>query len=45
MIRAYLCGAEVGMEPNIVGRLIDLFTAEGVKRFFVWLSPVPIWIR
>jgi GNAT superfamily N-acetyltransferase len=39
--RAYLCGAEPGMDFDSVGRLIDLFTAEGVKRFFVWLSPGP----
>jgi GNAT superfamily N-acetyltransferase len=39
--RVYLCGAEPGMDFDSVGRLIDLFTAEGVKRFFVWLSPGP----
>jgi GNAT superfamily N-acetyltransferase len=39
--RVYLCGREAGMESDSVGRLIDLFTAEGVKRFFVWLSPGP----
>jgi hypothetical protein len=41
MNRVYLCGAEAGMEPGSIGRLIDLFTAQGVKRFFVWLSPGP----
>ena len=41
MNRAYLCGAEPGMRPGCVGRLIDLFVTEGVKRFFVWLSPGP----
>ena len=39
--RVYLCGAEAGMESGGIRRLIDLFTAEGVKRFFVWLSPGP----
>jgi GNAT superfamily N-acetyltransferase len=39
--RVYLCGAEAGMESDSLRRLIDLFTAEGVKRFFVWLSPGP----
>jgi GNAT superfamily N-acetyltransferase len=29
------------MDSNSVGRLIDLFTAAGVRRFFVWLSPGP----
>jgi GNAT superfamily N-acetyltransferase len=39
--RAYLCGTEAGMDFDSVERLIDLFKAEGVKRFFVWLSPGP----
>jgi GNAT superfamily N-acetyltransferase len=39
--RAYLCGTEAGMDFDSVGRLIDLFAARGVKRFFVWLSPGP----
>ena len=39
--RAYLCGTEAGMDFDSVGRLIDLFTGHGVKRFFVWLSPGP----
>ena len=39
--RVYLCGAEEGMSSGGVGRLIDLFATEGVKRFFVWLSPGP----
>jgi GNAT superfamily N-acetyltransferase len=39
--RAYLCGTEAGMDFDSVGRLIDLFTSHGVKRFFVWLSPGP----
>jgi len=39
--RIYLCGTEAGMESDSVRRLIDLFAAEGVKRFFVWLSPGP----
>jgi GNAT superfamily N-acetyltransferase len=39
--RVHLCGAAAGMGPDSVGHLIDLFAAEGVKRFFVWLSPGP----
>jgi hypothetical protein len=39
--RVYLCGVEAGMGPDSVGGLIELFRAEGVKRFFVWLSPGP----
>ena len=39
--RVYLCGAEEGMSSAGVGRLIDLYATEGVKRFFVWLSPGP----
>ena len=39
--RVYLCGTEAGMGPGSVARLIDLFAAEGVQRFFVWLSPGP----
>jgi GNAT superfamily N-acetyltransferase len=39
--RVYLCGAEEGMSSGGVGRLIDMFVTEGVKRFFVWLSPGP----
>jgi GNAT superfamily N-acetyltransferase len=39
--RVYLCGRETGMETGSIARLIDLFADEGVKRFFVWLSPGP----
>ena len=39
--RAYLCGTEAGMDFDSVARLIELFANEGVKRFFVWLSPGP----
>ncbi len=39
--RVYLCGTETGMDFDSVERLIDLFRAEGVRRFFVWLSPGP----
>lgn len=39
--RVYLCGTEPGMESRSLPRLIDLFAVEGVKRFFVWLSPGP----
>lgn len=37
--RVYLCGTEAGLRPDGLDRLIELFTAAGVKRFFVWLSP------
>jgi hypothetical protein len=39
--RVYLCGTESGMTPDSLERWIELFTKEGVKRFFVWLSPGP----
>ena len=39
--RVYLCGTEAGMDFDSVARFIDLFATEGVKRFFVWLSPGP----
>jgi GNAT superfamily N-acetyltransferase len=39
--RVYLCGAEAGLQPEGLDRLIELFAAEGVRRFFVWLSPGP----
>jgi N-acetylglutamate synthase-like GNAT family acetyltransferase len=39
--RVYLCGMEAGLQPDGLERLIALFAAEGVKRFFVWLSPGP----
>jgi GNAT superfamily N-acetyltransferase len=39
--RVYLCGTEAGLQPAGLDHLIELFTAEGVKRFFVWLSPGP----
>jgi GNAT superfamily N-acetyltransferase len=39
--RVYLWGMESGMQPDSLERLIALFAAEGVKRFFVWLSPGP----
>jgi hypothetical protein len=39
--RVHLCGAEAGMDSGSIGRLIELFASEGVKRFFVWLSPGP----
>jgi GNAT superfamily N-acetyltransferase len=29
------------MDSDSLGHLIDLFTAQGVNRFFVWLSPGP----
>jgi GNAT superfamily N-acetyltransferase len=37
--RVYLCGTESGMAPGSLEHWIKLFTAAGVKRFFVWLSP------
>jgi hypothetical protein len=39
--RVYLCGTESGMTADSLERWIELFTAQGVKRFFVWLSPGP----
>jgi GNAT superfamily N-acetyltransferase len=39
--RVYLCGTDAGMDFDTVGRLIDLFATERVRRFFVWLSPGP----
>jgi GNAT superfamily N-acetyltransferase len=39
--RIYLCGTEAGLQPDGLDRLIELFAAAGVKRFFVWLSPGP----
>jgi GNAT superfamily N-acetyltransferase len=39
--RVYLCGAEQGLRAEGLALLIDEFTAAGVKRFFVWLSPGP----
>jgi GNAT superfamily N-acetyltransferase len=39
--RIYLCGTEAGLQPVGLDRLIELFTTEGVRRFFVWLSPGP----
>ena len=39
--RVYLCGTEPGMDSDSLRRLTDLFTAHGVNRFFVWLSPGP----
>lgn len=39
--RVYLCGAEPGLQPEGLDRFVDLFTAAGVKRFFVWLGPGP----
>jgi GNAT superfamily N-acetyltransferase len=41
MNRVYLCGGESGLTSDGIARLIDLFRAEGVERFFVWLSPGP----
>src|SRR4051794_32394708 len=35
MNRVYLCGMEPGMESGSINRLIELFAAAGVKRFFV----------
>jgi hypothetical protein len=39
--RIYLCGRESGLECDAIARWIELFTAHGVKKFFVWLSPGP----
>jgi GNAT superfamily N-acetyltransferase len=37
--RVYLCGCESGMDAASVVRWIELFTAQDVRKFFVWLSP------
>lgn len=39
--RVHLCGAEPGLRPEGLSRLIEQFRAAGVTRFFVWLSPGP----
>jgi len=39
--RVHLCGIEPGMSADGVRRLIDVFAAHRVRRFFVWLSPGP----
>jgi N-acetylglutamate synthase-like GNAT family acetyltransferase len=39
--RVHWCGAEAGIGADSVARLIELFAAEGVQRFFIWLSPGP----
>jgi GNAT superfamily N-acetyltransferase len=39
--RVHICGKEPGLKPDGLNRLIKLFTAAGVTRFFVWLSPGP----
>ena len=39
--RVHLCGAEPGLRSEGLARLVDQFTAAGVTRFFVWLSPGP----
>ena len=41
MNRVHLCGAEAGLTPEGIARLIELFRSENVERFFVWLSPGP----
>ena len=39
--RVYLCGRESGLQPGSLTRWIELFAQNGVKKFFVWLSPGP----
>lgn len=41
MNRVHLCGTEAGLTSDGIARLIELFAAEGIQRFFVWLSPGP----
>jgi hypothetical protein len=43
--RVHLCGLETGMSAGGITRLIDIFANHGVRRFFAWLSPGPIWTR
>src|ERR1700716_2702741 len=37
----YLCGRDAGMDAESTRHLVDLFAGQGIKRFFVWLSPAP----
>jgi hypothetical protein len=37
----HLCGAEPGLTQDGLDRLGERFTAAGVSRYFVWLSPGP----
>src|SRR5262245_21038291 len=39
--RVHLCGAEPGLKRDGLSRLTEQFTAAGVRRHFVWLSPGP----
>ena len=39
--RLHLCGAEQGLRPEGLTRLIEQFTSAGVTRFFAWVSPGP----
>jgi GNAT superfamily N-acetyltransferase len=39
--RVYLCGTEGGLAVEGLQKLIGMFTEEGVRRFFAWLSPGP----
>jgi GNAT superfamily N-acetyltransferase len=39
--RVHVCGMEPGLEADGLEQLTELFTSNGVKRFFVWLSPGP----
>lgn len=39
--RVHLCGAEPGLSPEGLARMVEQFTAAGVERFFAWLSPGP----
>jgi GNAT superfamily N-acetyltransferase len=39
--RVLVCGTEEGLQPDSLDRLIVLFVAKGVRRFFIWLSPGP----
>jgi GNAT superfamily N-acetyltransferase len=39
--RVHLCGAEPGLRGEGLAQLVGQFTAAGITRFFVWLSPGP----
>jgi hypothetical protein len=39
--RIHLCGAEPGLGPEGIARLVEQFHTVGVSRFFAWLSPGP----
>jgi GNAT superfamily N-acetyltransferase len=39
--RIFLCGSDGGLTRDGLNEMIHLFAAQGVSRYFVWLSPGP----